>query len=147
MTSRKRANKAERLATQKLLSSGIAVNTRGLSALPNELYLEILGHLPTIPIPQGVWIDKKPDPYRQLTLYYLSHTCQSLRKFFLRYAWERIEVFGGMWTPKGRLITKAERSTRSMGIKELGEKQMVEEIFRQLETVTVRNPDLRQYVS
>lgn len=103
--------------------------------------------MPALPIPHDVWVGKKPDPYRQLTLYYLSQTCRSLRRFFLRYAWERIEVFGGMWTPNGRLVTKAERSKRGMGMKELGEKQMVEEIFRQLETVNVRNPDLRRYVS
>ena len=129
------------------MASGVPVNTRGLPALPIELYLEILSHLPTIPIPQDVWIEKKPDPYRQLTLYYLSQTCRSLRKFFLTYAWERIEVFGGMWTPNGRLVTKAERSKRTLDMKEVDDKKLVEEILRQFETVTVRNPDLRQYVS
>ena len=41
------------------------------------------------------------------------------------------EVFGGMWTPKGKLSGK----------------KLVEEILRQLETVVVRNPDLRKYVT
>jgi hypothetical protein len=54
-----------------------------------------------------------------------------LRKFFLRYAWERIVAFGGMWSPSGKL----------------SEKKLVEEILRQLETVIVRNPELRTYVT
>ena len=144
MAPRTRSNRAEKLAVQKLLSSGISVNTHGFPALPNELYLEILSYLPAIPIPHAV---EEIDPYRQLTLYYLSQTCQSLRKFFLRYAWERIEVFGGMWTPKGRLATTAERKKRGLDMKSLGAKKLVEEIFRQLETVVLRNPELRKYVS
>jgi hypothetical protein len=147
MAPRTRSNRTEELERQKRLPSGVSVNTHGLPALPNELYSEILSHLPAIPIPQDVWINKKPDPYRQLTLYYLSQTCRSLRKFFLRYAWERIEVFGGMWTPLGSLATKAERNKPGKGRKELIEKQLVEEVLRQLETVVVRNPDLQQYVS
>jgi hypothetical protein len=122
------------------------VNTRGLPALANEHYFEILSHLSALPIPHPVWVDKKLDPSRQLTLYYLSQTCQSLRGFFLSYAWERIEVFGGMWTPTGRLATKAERNNCGLDLKELRDKELVEETLRQLETVIVRNPDLRQYV-
>ena len=147
MAPRTRSNRTEKLALQKLLSSGVSVNTRGLPALPNEIYLEILSHLPALPIPSDVWVDKKPDPLRQLTLYYLSQTCQSLRKFFLRFAWERIEVFGGMWTTMGRLATMAERNKRGLELKQVGDKTLVKEILRQLETVIVRNPDLRQYVS
>jgi hypothetical protein len=117
----------------KNLSSDITVNACGFPALPSELYMEILDNLPAYPIPH----DKPRDPYRQLTLYYLSQTCRSLRDFFLRHAWERIEVFKGMWTPVGRLAAKTEPDT----------KMLVEEIHRQLHTVIVRNPDLRQYVS
>jgi hypothetical protein len=106
-------------------------NTRGFPALPNELYSEILSHLPALPIPQDVWLAEEPDPYRQLALYHLSQTCRSLRKFFLRYAWERIEVFRGMWTQKGTLD---------------GGLGLVQEILRQLETVVDRNPDLRKCV-
>jgi hypothetical protein len=142
-----RSNRAEKLAVQKLLSSGITVNTLGFPALPNELYSEILSHLPGLPIPHDDWIGKKPTPDRQITLYYLSQTCRSLRKFFLRYAWERIEVFEGMWTPAGRLATTAERNKRGYDMKDVGDKKLVEETLRQLETVVVRNPDLREYVS
>ena len=85
----------------------ISVNTRGLPALPNEIYLEILNHMPALPIPHDDWVDKKMDPLRQLTLYYLTQACQSLREFFLKFAWERIEVFGGMWSPMGMLSTTA----------------------------------------
>ena len=128
------------MAVQKLLSSGISVNNHGLPALPNEIYLEILGHMPALPIPHDVWVGKKPDPLRQLTLYYLTQTCQSLRKFFLKFAWERIEVFGGMWTPTGRLATTAERNRRGVELKQVVDKKLVEETLRQLETVIVRNP-------
>jgi hypothetical protein len=134
----------EKLAVRKLISRGMAVNTRGFPALPNELYLEILSCLPALPIPHDVWVGEKPDPSRQLTLYYLSQTCRSLRQFFLRYAWERVEVFGGMWTPVGRLATKAKRNERPT---RLAHRQLVEETLRQLETVVVRNPELRQHVS
>lgn len=144
MAPRTRSNRQEKLAIQKLLSSGISPNTRGFPALPNELYLEILSYLPALPIPHDV---EKMDPYRQITLYYLSQTCRSLRKFFLRYAWERIEVFEGMWSPKGRLTTKAERNKRGVDMKNLSDKRQIQETLRQLKTATVRNPDLRQYVS
>ena len=120
------SNRTENLAGQNPLSSGVPVNTCGLPALPDELYLEILGHLPALPIPHDVWLDEKRDPNRQLTLYYLSQTCQSLRNFFLRYAWERIE---------GVLIPK--RIKRS---------HYIEDPFRRL-AVVVRNPNLRQFVS
>jgi hypothetical protein len=118
-----------RAAKLAIISSG---NTHGFPALPNELYSEILSHLPPFPIPHDVWLGENPDPYRQLGLYHLSQTCRSLRNFFLRYAWERIEVFDGMWTPKGSLD---------------GSKGLLEETLRQLETVVVRNPGLRKYVT
>jgi hypothetical protein len=74
MAPRTRSNRAEKLAVQKLLSSGISVNNCGLPALPNEIYLEILSHMPALPIPHDVWVDKKTDPLRQLTLYYLTQS-------------------------------------------------------------------------
>jgi len=114
-----------------IVTTGIVANTRGFPALPNELYLEIVSNLPACPIPHDVWVGEERDPYRQLALYYLTQTCRSLRNFFLRYAWERIEAFGGMWTPKGKL----------------SDKKLAEEILRQLETVTVRNPDLQKHVT
>jgi hypothetical protein len=52
-----------------------------------------------------------------------------------------------MWTPAGRLATKTERDKRGIDMKDIGDKKLVEEILRQLETVTVRNTDLRKYVS
>src|SRR5258708_25210214 len=124
------------------------LNSHGFPALPNELYSEILSYLKPIPLQHvlPVWISETPDPHRHGTLLALSQTCRSLRSFFLRHVWERIEVFGGMWTPTGTLETEKEQRHRTGYMQRIVDKKFTEEILGQLETVTLRNPELGQYV-
>ena len=70
-------------------------NSRGFPALPNELYLEILSYYPSHPVPPHRLDTKEEKEYaiqRYPTLLSLCHTCRSLRRFFLRYLWERVEI-------------------------------------------------------
>ena len=127
----------------------VVPNSRGLPVLPDELYSEILSHWQAIPIPQSAYLNVPIDSRRHVTLLALSQTCRSLRSFFLQYAWERIEVFEGMWTPTGRLATEIEllRHASSADVKKKPlHAKFAKEIRRQFETVTVRNPELGQYV-
>ena len=146
MAPRTRSNRAEKLANEKLLARGIVLNSRGFPTLPNELFLEIVSYFPAMPVPQVAWPDEKTDPHRHVTLLALSQTCKALRAFFLRYAWERIEVFGGMWTPHGRLVTEEEERYRSWEMRVLFDKKFGEEVLRQLEVVTIQHPELAQHV-
>lgn len=147
MAPRTRSNRAEKLAKEKLLARGVVLNSRGFPALPNELFMEIISYFPAMPVPQVVWLEEKTDPHRHVTLLALCQTCKALRTFFLRHAWERIEVFGGMWTPlHGRLVSEEEERYRSWETRILFDKKFGEEVLRQLEVVTVQNPELAQHV-
>jgi len=53
MAPRTRSNRVEMLAREKMLASGQTFNTSGFAALPDDLYLEIVFHFPTYPIPRG----------------------------------------------------------------------------------------------
>ncbi|KIM36193.1 hypothetical protein M413DRAFT_31946 [Hebeloma cylindrosporum] len=139
MAPRTRSNRIEMLAREKLLASGQIFNTTGFAALPDELYLEIISHFPAYPIPcgnQSVNIQAVRD--RHLTLFALSQTCRSLRPAFLRYLWQRIEVYDGMETGKGQLHRNYRRGAN---------KRYAEELVRQLEVVTVREPSLARHVN
>jgi hypothetical protein len=137
-----RSNRVETLAREKMLASGQAFNTSGFAALPDELYLEIISHFPTYPIPRGFkFVDIEVVRDRHLTLLALSQTCRSLRPAFLRYLWQRIEVYDGMETGKGRLHPRARHGRRS-----ITNKTYAEELVRQLEVVTVREPNLARHV-
>ncbi|KAF8808880.1 hypothetical protein BYT27DRAFT_7095528 [Phlegmacium glaucopus] len=98
------------------------VNTKGLPILPDELYLEILSYYPVSPF--------RHDPshsVRRQVLFALSQTSTNLRRFFLCYLWERIEVCrSGQASIKSRTLAL--------------------ELVRQLEIVTIRNPTLAKYV-
>jgi len=141
MAPRTRSNRIEMLAREKMLASGQTFNTSGFALLPDELYLEIISHFPAYPIPCGrksVSIEAVRD--RHLTLLALSQTCRSLRPAFLRYLWQRIEVFEGMKTRKGLLPLPYG------GGPSIPNKIYAEELVRQLEVVTVREPSLARHV-
>jgi len=140
MAPRTRSNRIEMLAREKMLASGQTFNTSGFAALPDELYLEIISHFPAYPIPCGrKSVDIEAVRDRHLTLLALSQTCRSLRPAFLRYLWQRIEVYDGMETGKGRLHPR-------YGRRPFANKTYAEELVRQLEVVTVREPSLARHV-
>lgn len=146
MAPRKRSSRADKLATQRLLENGKAPNNSGLAGLPDELFLEVLTHMPSYPLPKLNWIDAAYDPDRQLTLISLSQTCQSLRGFFLHHAWGRIEVQFGQKVARGCLATYARYRKARITRQDHYDKLCFDEVTRQFETVTIRNPSLAKYV-
>jgi hypothetical protein len=122
-------------------------NTRGFAALADEIYLEILSSIPSVPIPTSNRSDSYPEIRRSRheTLLSLSQTSRSLRRFFWRYLWQRIEVGEGMkfWDEDG---TSTDTPYLGSSANAIGQKQYATELVRQLEIVTVRNPQLAQYV-
>ena len=74
------------------------VNTCGFAALPDWIYLEIVSHIPSVPIPNSVRLESYPEIRRSRheTFLSLTQTSRSLRRFFWRYLWQRIEVREGM---------------------------------------------------
>ena len=121
------------------------VNTCGFATLPDEIFLEIVSYIPSVPIPtralDSKWQWSEPQDYRKIrrsrheTLLSLTQTSRSLRRFFWRYLWQRIEVregtkFAGINdTLKNHLPSASEYAM---------------ELLRQLEIVTIRNPKLAQ---
>jgi hypothetical protein len=130
-----------------------AVNTRGFAALADEIYLEIVSHIPSVPIPTSIHLESYPEIRRSRheTFLSLSQTSRSLRRFFWRYLWQHIEVREGMKigdkddTLKGTR-TRTRTAYLSDPADETGHKKYAIELVRQLEIVTVRNPQLAQYV-
>ncbi|KAF4623882.1 hypothetical protein D9613_001451 [Agrocybe pediades] len=124
--------------------------------LPEEIYLEIASHIPATPVPT----DKldcnanllKACAARHVTLAALSQTSRALRRIFLRFLWERIEVLEGMPTENGELplldipALKAGANSRARIRYKVGSKNYATELVRQLEIVTVRQPELAQLV-
>lgn len=126
---------------------GGELNAEGYPALPTELHLEIISYFPLTPVPthkqpQEIDCDLEALRTRRFTLFSLSHTCRALRHVFLQYAWQRIEVFGGMQTSKGRLPTLASLYYGE-GVRP---KSYAQELIRQLKIVTFCNPGLAKYV-
>ena len=130
-----------------------AVNTCGFTALADEIYLEIASHIPSVPIPSSIHLQSYPEIRRSRheTFLSLTQTSRSLRRFFWRYLWERIEVREGMkiedkdGTLKGTR-TRTRTAYLSNPADATGHKKYAVELVRQLEIVTIRNPQLAQYV-
>ena len=124
-----------------------AVNTRGFAALADEIYLEIVSHIPSVPIPTSLCLDSYPEIRRSRHETFLSlvQTSRSLRRFFWRYLWQRIEVREGMkiWDIVG---TQKRKACLSNSADTREHKKYATELVRQLEIVTIRNPLLAQYV-
>jgi len=143
--------KGPQAATPQTSLSTQAVNTCGFPALPDEIYLEIMSHIPSIPIPTPInYVSQSYPEIRRLrheTLLSLSQTSRSLRRFFWRYLWQRIEVHEGMRIREqdDTLEGTPYLTNRDTWHKE-GLKKYTTELVRQLEIVTVRNPQLAQYV-
>ena len=118
------------------------VNTSGLAVLPDELLLEILSHLPSLPAPSEDHSPNDAMAYVQQRDVFLalSITCQHLRRFFRPYVWRRLEVTSGMRIGETILRPHQYLSGRK------GAVAYATEIIRQLEIVTIRDPSLAEYI-
>jgi len=119
-----------------------AVNTRGFAAQSDEIYLEIVSHIPSVPIPTLIYSKSYPEIRRSRheTFLYLSQTSRLLRRFFWRYLWQRIEV------REGTKIGDKDGTLKNIRTRPSRDKYAIE-LVRQLEIVTIRNPLLAQYVN
>jgi len=110
-------------------------NTTGLGTLPDELLLEILSYYPeSEPGPNEEYTKEDADAHfaRRERLTALSQTCRNLRRFLRPYVWRRIEVFTGMRVSAGEVLNTQEK--------------LALELVRQLEIVTIRAPELAEYI-
>ena len=121
--------------------NAVQVNTRGIAALPDEIYLEILSHIPSVPIPTLNRLESYPEIRRSRheTLQSLSQTSRSLRRFFSRYLWQHIVVREGI-----RIANEDDTLKDTHTI--TAYKKYSKELLRQLKIVTVHNSQLAQYV-
>ena len=131
-------------------SLAIQVNSR-FPNLADEIYLEIISHIPSVPIPTSRELPSYADirRCRHETLLSLSQTCRSLRRVFWRYLWQRIEVREGMKVEGDNgttttLMKPSDFYNSYMDTKAL--QKYTVELVRQLEIVTIRNPQLAQHV-
>lgn len=110
-------------------------NTTGLAILPDELLLEILSYYPeSEPDLNEEYSEEDANAHfsRRERLTVLSQTCRNLRRFLRPYVWRRIEVFTGMRVSAGEILNTHEK--------------LALELLRQLEIVTIRAPELAEYV-
>jgi len=134
-----------------LPNSTHTVNKCGFAALADEIYLEIVSHIPSVPIPTSNHLESYPEirRSRHQTFLSLTQTSRSLRRFFWRYLWQRIEIREGMkiGDKDGTLSSTRTRTPYLSDSRDTtGHKKYAIELVRQLEIVTVRNPQLAQYV-
>ena len=100
-------------------------------------------NIPSVPIPtsESIHLESYPEIRRSRheTLLSLTQTSHSLRRFFWRYLWQRIEVREGMkFEGKDGTLQNSDIRTKC--------ENYAIELVRQLEIVTIRNPQLAQYV-
>jgi hypothetical protein len=110
-------------------------NMNGLTTLPDELLLEILSYYPeSEPGPDKEYSKEDADAHfaRRERLIALSQICRNLRRFLRPYVWRRIEVFTGMRVSAGDVLDTQEK--------------LALELVRQLEIVTIRAPELAEYI-
>ena len=139
MAPRKRRGPATLVAQTSLITQVAHLNTRGLPALADEIYLEVISHIPSVPIPttEDSPLYAEIRRYRREIFLSLSQTCRSLRRVFLRYVWQRIEVRKGIQTGENKILKTFPRGHN---------KASAVELVRLLEIVTIRNPHLAQHV-
>ncbi|KAF9032278.1 hypothetical protein BDZ89DRAFT_1037127 [Hymenopellis radicata] len=106
-------------------------NTKGFPILPMELHLEILSHLPSIPVPCMLF-GILPHEYRLKfdVMFASSQTCRALYHLLKPVLWETLDVCTlGKESPT--IATNPDSS-----------KAMATELVRILEVVTIREPEL-----
>jgi len=115
-------------------------NTSGLAVLPDELLLEIVSHLPSLPAPSEDHSPNDAMAYVQQRDVFLalSMSCQHLRRFFRPYVWRRLEVTSEMRI--GETISRPHFLSRRKGA------AYATKLMRQLEIVTIRDPSLAEFV-
>ena len=128
-------------------------NLHGFAGLPDELFLEILSHFP--PNPVTISAASKTEVIRRETLRSLSEVCQNLRRVFRPHLWQRVEVYAGMLAGGQRLnhptMSCSEQRMHHSGCnfsepRPKPTKYFAKELLRQLNVVTVQDPDLAQDV-
>ena len=117
----------------------LRANSSGLSALPDELLLEIISHIP--PRPVTLSVPARTQIAQREVLRSLSEVCQNLRRIFRPYLWRRVEVYAGMRAGK-QILNHSGRSC----VKPKPKKDFANELQRQLDMVTIQDPRLAQCV-
>ncbi|KDR77413.1 hypothetical protein GALMADRAFT_245606 [Galerina marginata CBS 339.88] len=142
LTNPKAKSTRRKLETTEVIDVPVGDNTRGFPTFPDELFLEVLSYLPmprdfvSTPATEYRAADAIEHTTRRDTLLALSQTCRSLRRFFRPYIWSRIEVCSGILAGDGGGTISSIADNRMYN----------EELARQLEIVTVRDPNLAEYV-
>jgi hypothetical protein len=108
-------------------------NSHGLSALPDEMLLEIVSHFPPSPVTLGV--PPKSQIARRQVLCALAEVCQNLRRVFGPCLWQRVEVYAGLRI--GTRVLVGGNST---------DKNYFKELLRQLNIVAIQDPYLAHHV-
>ena len=139
-TSRLRPRKQRKADSKNTEPEKRGVNTSGLAILPDELLLDIVSYLPSLPAPSESHASSEDAmayaQQRDLFLA-LSISCRHLRRFFRPYIWRRLEVTSGMRIGETILHPQSGKE---------GDVAYATELVRQLEIVTIRDPSLAEYV-
>ncbi|PPR02320.1 hypothetical protein CVT24_011664 [Panaeolus cyanescens] len=139
MPPRTRSNRQALTQTEHMRASGRPINSTGFAALPNEIYCEIALYIP------GVSVScHSVEEHQEITRKDASSD-KALRPVFQRYLWQTIEVFDSFRLVDGRRLPAWHKRVL-MGSDNVKLKLYAQELLRQLEVVTVRDPTLAQHV-